>query len=82
MSILSWFCQVVGLIFSQAVYLVCPVSRSELRKTSPQTSAFTPDIWFRFAKEYTLSVDYWRVSCTAVVGGISVESFGLQGQPE
>ena len=79
MSILSRFRQVVGLIFSQAVYLVCPVSRLELRKTSPQASDVTPDIWFRFAKEYPLSVDYRPVSCPAVVGSISMESAGLQG---
>lgn len=62
-----------------SVYLVCPVSRLELRKTSPQASDFTPDIWLCFAKEYTLSVDYRRVSCPAVVGGVSMESAGLQG---
>lgn len=81
MSILSWFCQVVGLISSQAVYLACPVSRLELRKTSPQASDFTADIWFCFAKEYTSSVDYWCIGYPAVVGGISMESAGLQGQP-
>ena len=39
----------------------------EAKKTSPQTSHFTPDIWFHFAKDYVLSIDYRHIGCTAVV---------------
>ena len=39
----------------------------EAKKTSPQTSHFTPDIWFHFAKDYVLPRDYRHIGCTAVV---------------